>query len=106
MRFTKLSGATRSGLPRPPQTRPCSAANPTLIHKTIRRNKVGFAAASAVIAALFLGLGISTWSLAKEKQARRRADREAAKSFQTARFLENMLRGMDPNLAQERDTTL
>src|SRR5262249_7293501 len=55
---------------------------------------------------LFLGLGIATWSLVKEKEARRRADTEAAKSFQTARFLENMLRGIDPKTAQERDTTL
>ncbi len=74
--------------------------------KTMRRHKVGFAAAAAVIAALFLALGISIWSLAKEKQARRRADLEAAKSFQTARFLEDMLRGIDPKTAQERDTTL
>jgi serine/threonine protein kinase len=74
--------------------------------KTIRRHKVGFAAASAVVATLCFGLAISTWSLAKEKQAHRRADREAAKSSQTARFLEDMLRGIDPNTAQERDTTL
>ena len=74
--------------------------------KIIRRHKVGVAAAAAVIVALFFGLTISTWSLAKEKQARRRADREAAKSFQTARFLEDMLRGIDPKVVQERDTTL
>lgn len=77
-----------------------------VFQKTIRRHKVGFAAAAAVMAALFFGLGISTWSLAKEKQARRRADTEAAKSFQTARFLEDMLRGIDPKTAQEKDTTL
>ncbi|HWX19694.1 MAG TPA: protein kinase [Candidatus Binatia bacterium] len=74
--------------------------------KTVRRHQVGFAAAAAVMAALFLGLGVATWSLLKEKQARRRADTEAAKSFQTARFLEDMLRGIDPKTAQERDTTL
>jgi len=74
--------------------------------KTVRRHKVGFAAAAGVMAALFLGLGIATWSLVKEKQARRRADTEAVKSSQTARFLEDMLRGIDPKTAQERDTTL
>jgi serine/threonine protein kinase len=74
--------------------------------KTIRRHKAGFAAAAAVLAALFLGLGVATWSLAKEKQARWRADREAAKSSQTALVLENMLGGIDPKVAQERDTTL
>jgi eukaryotic-like serine/threonine-protein kinase len=74
--------------------------------KTVRRHQVGFAAAIAVVAALFLGLGVATWSLAKERQARWRADREAAKSSQTARVLEDMLGGIDPKMAQERDTTL
>jgi serine/threonine protein kinase len=74
--------------------------------KTVRRHRVGFAAAAAVVTALFLGLGVATWSLAKERQARWRADREAAKSSQTARVLEDMLGGIDPKKAQERDTTL
>src|SRR5205807_10459927 len=69
----------------PVTARPRSRLNE--FQKIIRRHKVGVAAAAAVIAALFFGLAISTWSLAKEKQARRRADREAAKSYQTARFL-------------------
>ncbi len=74
--------------------------------KTVRRHKVGFAATGAVMLTLFLGLGIATWSLVKERQARQRADTEAAKSVQIARFLEDMLRGIDPKKAQERDTTL
>ncbi|HSU55693.1 MAG TPA: serine/threonine-protein kinase [Candidatus Dormibacteraeota bacterium] len=74
--------------------------------RTIRRHKLGFAAGVVVMMTLFLALGISTWSLAKEKRARHRADLEAAKSSQTARFLEDMLRGIDPKTAQERDTTL
>jgi len=74
--------------------------------KTVRRHQVGFAAAAAILAALFLALGISTWSLAKETQARRRADTEAAKSLRIARFLEDMLQGIDPKQAQLRDTTL
>jgi serine/threonine protein kinase/Flp pilus assembly protein TadD len=74
--------------------------------KTVRRHKVGFAATAAVILTLFFALGIATWSLVKERQARRRADTEAAKSVQIARFLEDMLRGIDPKKAQERDTTL
>jgi len=88
----------------PVNARPRSRLNE--FQKTIRRHKVGFAAAGAVVAALFLGLGVATWSLAKEKQARRRADREAAKSSQTARVLEDMLGGIDPKMAQERDTSL
>jgi len=74
--------------------------------KTVRRHKVGFAATAAVMVALFFGLGIATWSLLKEKQARQRADTEAAKSVQIARFLEDMLRGIDPKATRERDTTL
>ncbi len=74
--------------------------------KTVRRHRVGFAAAVAVMMALFFGLGLATWSFVKEKKARRRADLEMAKSSQTARFLEDMLRGIDPKTAQERDTTL
>jgi len=74
--------------------------------KTFRRHKVGFAATGAVILALFFALGIASWSLVKERQARRRADTEAAKSAQIARVLEDMLRGIDPKTAQERDTTL
>jgi tetratricopeptide (TPR) repeat protein len=74
--------------------------------KTVRRHKVGFVAAAVVIFTLFRGLGMVTWSLAKEKQARRRADTEAAKSVRISRFLEDMLQGIDPKIAQERDTTL
>ena len=74
--------------------------------KTVRRHKVGFAATGVVILTLFFALGIATWSLVKERQARRRADTEAAKSAQIARVLEDMLRGIDPKAAQERDTTL
>jgi len=74
--------------------------------RTVRRHRVGFAATAAVMVTLFLGLGIATWSLIKERKARQRADLEAAKSVQIARFLDNMLRGIDPQKAQERDTTL
>src|SRR5207237_1147455 len=74
--------------------------------KTVRRHKVGFAVTAAFILMLFLGLGTVTWSLAKERQARRRADMEAAKSVRIARFLEDMLQGIDPKQAQLRDTTL
>jgi eukaryotic-like serine/threonine-protein kinase len=86
--------------------------------KTVRRHKFGFAAAGAVVAALVLGLGISTWMFFKEKQARQRAvaaeheqirlreeaqksraeaeagqqkaRTEAAKSQQVAQFLKDM----------------
>ncbi len=37
--------------------------------KLVRRNKLAFAAASAIVAAILLGLGLSTWLFFKEKEA-------------------------------------
>jgi tetratricopeptide (TPR) repeat protein len=74
---------------------------------------LGFAAASAVTAALVVGLGISTWMFFKEKQARQRAviaeqksRIEAIKSEQVATFLKQMLNGVGPSVALGRDTTM
>jgi serine/threonine protein kinase/WD40 repeat protein len=44
-----------------------------LLQKLVRRHRVGFAAAGAVIAALVAGLGISVFSLVNERTARERA---------------------------------
>jgi serine/threonine protein kinase len=41
--------------------------------KLVRRNKAAFAAASAVLAALVIGLGVSTWSFLNERRAHQRA---------------------------------
>jgi eukaryotic-like serine/threonine-protein kinase len=41
--------------------------------KLVCRHKLAFAAAGAVTAALVIGLGVSTWSLLREKQALRRS---------------------------------
>ncbi|TAL00241.1 MAG: hypothetical protein EPO07_09935 [Verrucomicrobia bacterium] len=41
--------------------------------KLVQRNRVVFAATAAVAAALIGGLGLSTWALVKERDARRRA---------------------------------
>jgi eukaryotic-like serine/threonine-protein kinase len=43
-------------------------------HKLVRRNKVVFAAAGAVTAALIFGLGTSTWLFLKEREARMEAE--------------------------------
>ncbi len=55
----------------PVVARPPSAAY--RFQKMVRRNKLAFVASTAVIAALVMGLGISTWMFFKEKQARQRA---------------------------------
>ena len=85
-----------------------------------KRNKIAFAAASAVLAALIIGLGVSTWMFFKEKQARERAvaaekaqsqerkkaETEASKSRQVAEFLKDMLKGVGPSVALGRDTKM
>jgi serine/threonine protein kinase/tetratricopeptide (TPR) repeat protein len=88
--------------------------------KLVRRNKLAVAAATAVICALILGLGIATWQFLRERQARQRAvaaeqeqvrlrheaETEAAKSRQVAQFLKDMLQGVGPSVALGRDTTM
>jgi len=102
--------------------------------KLVRRNKLAFAAASAVALALLLGLASSTWLLLKEGQARRRAvtaeqtqthlrqeadsarqqaqageqkaKTQALKSEQVAGFLKDMLTGVGPSVALGRDTAM
>src|SRR6266446_4833725 len=98
----------------------CPPSNLYRFQKLVRRNKLAFAAAAAVAASLLIGLGISTWMFfeeraAKQEQARLRlqaqakeqkAQTEAAKSAQVARFLKDMLQGVGPGVASGRDTTL
>ncbi len=54
--------------------------------KLARRNKLAFAAAGAVAAALIIGLAASTWEYLKERTARQRAVGEAAKRPPPALF--------------------
>jgi len=88
--------------------------------KLVRRNKLVFIAASAVAAALIIGLGVSTWLFVKEKAARQRAvaaektqsqlrqkaETEASKSRQVAQFLKDMLQSVGPSVALGRDTKM
>jgi serine/threonine protein kinase/tetratricopeptide (TPR) repeat protein len=95
--------------------------------KLVRRNRLAFAAAGMVSAALIVGLAVSTWLFFKEKAARaravaseqaqgqlrlqaeageRKAATEATKSQQVAEFLQDMLKGIDPDLAKGRDTSV
>jgi serine/threonine protein kinase/tetratricopeptide (TPR) repeat protein len=109
---------------------PVTARPPTRTYqfqKLVRRNKLAFAAAGAVSAALVIGLGASTWMFFKEKAARqravaaekqqaylreqaqkneRKAQTEGAKSQQVAAFLKDMLKGVAPKVALGRDTQL
>jgi serine/threonine protein kinase/tetratricopeptide (TPR) repeat protein len=81
--------------------------------KTVRRHKFGFVAAGAVMAALMIGLVVSTWLLMKERAARQRAvvaeqkaQTAGARSQQVADFLKKMLQGVTPSKALGRDTTI
>ena len=55
---------------------PIMARPPTSLYrfqKLVRRNKLAFAASGAVLAALVVGLGLSTWLFIQERDARERA---------------------------------
>jgi serine/threonine protein kinase/Flp pilus assembly protein TadD len=105
------------------ENEPVLARPPSRIYrfqKLVRRNKIAFGAAGAVVMALLLGLGTSTYLFAKEGKAREAAERaeqaqrtasanarmEAARSEQVSRFLQDTLGGIDPDLAKGRDTVL
>ncbi len=67
--------------------------------KLVRRHRLAFAATATVFAAVSVALGISLWSL-------RQANREATRSRQIAQFLQHMLAGVGPSVAQGRDTAM
>src|SRR5262245_45910311 len=98
---------------------PVMARPPSRVYrfqKLVRRNKLAFGAAGAVLAALILGLGLSTWLFFRERAGRqeqehlrkealaekKKAQTEAAKSQQVARFLKDMLEGVGPSVALGR----
>jgi eukaryotic-like serine/threonine-protein kinase len=74
--------------------------------KMVARNKVVCAASAAIALAVLAGLVVSTWMFLIKQQALQRADREARRSQQVARFLEEMLQGVGPAVALGRDTQL
>jgi tetratricopeptide (TPR) repeat protein len=91
----------------------CPPGNFYKFKKLVHRNKLVFIAASAVIAALCIGLVVSASMFVKEQQARQQAEAErkiavteAAKSRQVARFMQDMLDGAGPEKALGRDTTI
>jgi tetratricopeptide (TPR) repeat protein len=102
---------------------PVAASPPSNLYrfqKIVRRNKLVFACAAIVMAALALGFGVSTRMFLQERQARREQARlrleaqakeqsartEAAKSQEVTKFLESMLDGVEPSVALGRDTTM
>ncbi len=102
---------------------PVTARPPSRLYrfqKAVRRNRVAFTAGAAIAIVLVLGLVTSTWQAIRARRAERgeirlrqraeagekRANTEAARSEQVARFLKDMLYGVGPSVAQGRDTAL
>src|SRR5262249_33999032 len=67
--------------------------------KLARRNKLAFAAAGAVAAALVIGLAAATWEYVKERKARQQ---EAA----TSDLLQRLLSSADPDRLKGSDYTV
>ncbi|MGD0814106.1 MAG: serine/threonine-protein kinase [Verrucomicrobiota bacterium] len=74
--------------------------------KMVRRNKLAFVAASAVTASLIGGLGLSTYLFVQEKRANEVARSAAKKSQEVARFLQDMIQGIGPEVAKGEDTKM
>ncbi len=88
---------------------PVQARPPTLAYrarKFVRRHKVGVLAASAIAAAILLGLTLATIGFIHARRQSQIARKEAARSRQTAQFLTDMLQGVGPSVARGRDTTM
>src|SRR3989441_1152874 len=91
----------------------CPPSNLYRFQKMVRRNKVVFSSAASVAAALLIGLGVSTWMFFREREARREQGRlrqqseaKEKKTQQVAQFLQDMLKGVGPEVALGRDTTI
>jgi serine/threonine protein kinase/TPR repeat protein len=100
-RYETVNGLA-SDLARHLNKEPVLARPPSKVYrfqKLVRRNKLMFAAASAIAAAVAFGVALSVWSLVKEHQARLEAEK-------VAQFLEDMLKGVGPSVALGRDTAL
>jgi serine/threonine protein kinase len=81
--------------------------------KFARRNKAAVIAAAATTAVLVIGTVASVWDSRQQSRLRRqaqtdraRAQTEAVKSQQVAKFLKQMLEGVGPSKALGRDTTM
>ncbi len=95
----------------------CPPSKRYRLQKLVRRNKLVFAAGSAVGITLLVGLGVSTWLFLREQAAhrqakaaaqaqvwaRREAQAEAAKSREVAQFLRSLLTGVGSSVTGGHD---
>lgn len=96
---------------KPIHARPASAVGK--VHRWCLRNKPLAAAGTGILALLLvvaIGSPIAVFRINRERQQaeanQRKAQQESAKSQQVAKFLQDMLAGIDPNVARGRDTSL
>lgn len=73
--------------------------------KLVHRNKVTFAAVAAVIAALIIGLGASTWLFLRERQARQRAVAAEQQKIRLLQEAENRQKLTQATVLLSRDKT-
>jgi serine/threonine protein kinase/tetratricopeptide (TPR) repeat protein len=88
---------------------PISARPPSTLYKfqkTALRNKLLFGGIGVIAILLVASLAAVTASLGRERQARRQAETEEARSRQVTQFLKAMLQGVGPSVARGRDTVM
>jgi serine/threonine protein kinase/Tfp pilus assembly protein PilF len=88
---------------------PISARPPSKFYrfqKTFLRNKLLFVGIGVIAILLVASLIVVSASWARERQARREADRDKLKAQQATAFLEDMLRGVGPSIALGKDTAI
>ncbi len=91
------------------ENEPVAARPPSRLYrfqKLVQRNRLMFAAVSAVMLALLLGMVASSYLLVREMRERQRASANEQKAKQVAQLLKDMLNGAGPSVALGRDTTL
>jgi serine/threonine protein kinase len=74
--------------------------------KSVQRNKLAFGAATAVALALVIGFVVSTAMFFRAQAEKKKAQTEAARSGQVAKFLTEMLNAAGPGVARGRDATV
>lgn len=89
------------------------SSNGYRLRRWAKRHKFAVAAGSSIVAALLVGLALTTWQAvratrAEQEQARLRksAETEVARSKQVSLFLQTTLAALDPNISAGRDTAL
>ncbi|MDB6175115.1 MAG: serine/threonine protein kinase with repeat [Chthoniobacteraceae bacterium] len=72
--------------------------------KSVSRNKLLFGGIGIVAILLFASLAIVTASYNREREARKKAETEEARSRQTTQFLKDLLEGVGPSVARGQDS--